>query len=83
MIMAVLPLLTVLISLQRAALVSNKTTHPITIGTAIEFITIVLVLFVSINYVGFVGSVAATSAFVIGRIAANIYLTPPVIKAIK
>ena len=83
MIMAVLPLLTVLISLQRAALVSNKTTQPITIGTAIEFITIVIVLFVSINYANLVGAVAATSAFVIGRIAANIYLTPPVIKAIK
>ena len=83
MIMAVLPLLTVLISLQRAALVSTKTTQPITIGTAIEFLTIVLVLFISIKYIGFVGAVAATSSFVIGRIAANIYLTPPVIKAIK
>ncbi len=83
MIMAILPLLTVLISLQRAALVSTKTTQPITIATAIEFLTIVLVLFISIKYIGLVGAVAATSSFVIGRIAANIYLTPPVIKAIK
>jgi len=83
MIMAVLPLLTVLISLQRAALVSTKTTQPITIATAIEFLTIVLVLFISIKYVDLVGAVAATSSFVIGRIAANIYLTPPVIKTIK
>jgi len=83
MIMAVLPLLTVLISLQRAALVSSKTTQPITIGTAIEFLTIVLVLFISVKYIGLVGAVAATSSFVIGRLAANIYLTPPVIKAIK
>ncbi|RKZ00387.1 MAG: hypothetical protein DRQ13_00540 [Ignavibacteriae bacterium] len=83
MIMAVLPLLTVLISLQRAALVSTKTTQPITIATAIEFLTIVLVLFISIKYVDLVGAVAATLSFVIGRIAANIYLTPPVIKTIK
>ena len=83
MIMTILPLLTVLISLQRSALVSNKTTHPITIGTAIEFIAIVLVLFISIKYVGLVGAVAATLSFVIGRLAANIYLTPPVIKTIK
>jgi O-antigen/teichoic acid export membrane protein len=83
MIMTILPLLTVLISLQRSALVSNKTTHPITIGTAIEFIAIVLVLFISIKYAGLVGAVAATLSFVIGRLAANIYLTQPVIKAIK
>ncbi len=83
MIMVVLPFLTVIISLQRAALVSNKTTQSITIGTAIEFITIVLVLFISIKYIGLVGAVAATSSFVIGRLAANIYLAPPVIKAIK
>jgi hypothetical protein len=81
--MAILPLLTVLISLQRSALVSNKTTYPITIGTAIEFMTIVLVLYISIKYIGLVGAVAATLSFVIGRLAANIYLTPPVIKAIK
>jgi len=83
MIMTILPLLTVLISLQRSALVSNKTTHPITIGTAIEFMTIVLVLFISIKYAGLVGAVAATLSFIIGRLAANIYLTPSVIKAIK
>jgi len=83
MIMTILPLLTVVISLQRSALVSNKTTYPITIGTAIEFIAIVLVLFISINYAGLVGAVAATLSFVIGRLAANIYLTPPVTKAIK
>ena len=83
MIMSILPFLTVLISLQRAALVSKKTTQPITISTAIEFITIVLVLFISIKYIGLVGAVAATSSFVIGRLAANIYLTPPVIKSIK
>jgi O-antigen/teichoic acid export membrane protein len=82
-IMAILPLLTVLISLQRAALISKQTTQPITIGTAIEFITIVIVLFISIKFIGWVGAVAATSSFVIGRLAANFYLTPPVIKATK
>ncbi len=82
MIMTILPFLTVLISLQRAALVSNKITQPITLGTAIEFLVIVLVLLISIEYMDLMGAVAATSAFVIGRLGANLYLTRPTLKAI-
>jgi hypothetical protein len=83
MIMAILPALTVLICYQRAVLVSDKNTGPITWGTAVEFAVIILIMFLSINVFSLVGAVAATTSFVIGRIAANFYLTPSVNKSIK
>ncbi len=83
MIMTIIPALTVLICFQRAVLVSNKNTGPITWGTAVEFILIILVMVLSINILSLVGAIAATSAFVIGRVAANIYLTPSVSKSLR
>jgi progressive ankylosis protein len=82
-IMAIIPALTVLISFQRSILVNDKNTSPITWGTAIEFFVIVIVMFLSINIFSFVGAVAATLSFVIGRAAANIYLTPYITKSIR
>ncbi len=82
-IMAIIPALTVFISFQRSVLVSDKNTSPITWGTAIEFSVIVIVMLLSINVFSFVGAVAATTSFVIGRTAANIYLTPHVNKSKK
>jgi Na+-driven multidrug efflux pump len=75
-IMFFFPALTVLISIQRGALVATKNTRPITIGTVTEFLTIVLSLIIFVHYLNLVGAVAATIAFVTGRIASNIYLTP-------
>ena len=83
MIMAIIPALTVLICYQRAVLVSDKNTGPITGGTAVEFAVIILIMLLSINVFSLVGAIAATISFVIGRIAANIYLTPSVNKSIK
>jgi O-antigen/teichoic acid export membrane protein len=82
-IMAIIPALTVLISFQRSILVNDKNTGPITWGTAIEFAVIVMIMLLSINVFSFVGAVAATLSFVIGRAAANIYLTPYIIKSLK
>lgn len=82
-IMFIFPALTVLISIQRGILVADKNTKPITIGTAMEFTTIVIILFLLIIYFDVVGVVAATTAFVAGRIASNIYLTPPSLHSIK
>jgi Na+-driven multidrug efflux pump len=76
MIMFFFPALTVLISIQRGVLVNAKNTKPITLGTVIEFLTIVLSLLIFVNYLNLVGAVAATIAFVAGRLASNIYLTP-------
>lgn len=75
-IMVILPALTVLIAFQRSVLVSDKNTGPITRATAIEFIGIVIVMVISIKVFSFVGAVAAAASFVLGRAAANIYLTP-------
>jgi len=82
-IMAIIPALTVFISFQRSVLVGDKNTAPITWGTAIEFAVIVIVMLLSIHVFSFVGAVAATTSFVVGRSAANIYLTPYVSKSAK
>lgn len=83
MIMSFFPALTVFICFQRGALVSVKDTKPITLGTAIEFITIIAALFIAIKYFSAVGAIAATVSFVLGRIAANIYLIPPFLRSVQ
>lgn len=83
MIMSFFPALTVLICFQRGTLVSVKNTKPITYGTAVEFVTIIIILFIAIKYFNAIGAVAATVSFVFGRIAANIFLMPPTISSLK
>ena len=83
MIMFFFPALTVLISIQRGVLVAAKNTEPITIGTITEFVVIVLALIIFINHLNFVGAVAATIAFVVGRIASNIYLMRSTLLSLK
>jgi hypothetical protein len=83
MVMSIFPMFTVLISFQRALLVDSKTTGPITSATIAEFGGIVIVLFICVKFLSLPGAVAATTAFVLGRICANIYLTKPVLKIIK
>ena len=82
-IMILMPGLAVLLSFQTAVLVDSKNTKPITFSTLTEFTGIILVMFISIKFLSFVGVIAATCAFIIGRIAANLYLFPPYIKAVK
>lgn len=83
MIMSFFPALTVLISFQRAVLVKANETKQITYGTAIEFVGIIIVVAVCIKYFSLVGAVAATIAFVIGRLAACGYLLPPTISSLN
>lgn len=83
MLMVILPGLTFLISFQRAILVNARNTKPITYGTASEVIGIILVLFISIKYFDLVGAVAAAVAYMVGRIAANIYLSFSYAKAVR
>lgn len=80
-VMAILPGLTLLISLQRGILVNTKYTSPITWATIIEVGVIIGVLFISIMYLDVVGVVAAAYAFTLGRLAANLYLFPHQFKA--
>lgn len=83
MIMFFFPALTVLISIQRGVLVAAKNTQPITVGTITEFLTIVITLIILINHLNFIGAVAATIAFVAGRIASNIYLMHSTVRSLK
>jgi len=73
-IMGLFPASTVLISMQRAILVKAGRTRPITNATIIEVLTIICVLYVSIMHLSAIGVKAAVSAFISGRLAANIYL---------
>jgi O-antigen/teichoic acid export membrane protein len=82
-IMFFFPALTVLISIQRGLLVSDKNTKPITMGTTIEFVTIVITLLILINFLDLIGAVAATIGFVAGRLAANFYLINSSFNSIK
>lgn len=83
MIMSFFPAFTVLISFQRAVLVKTNETKQITYGTAIEFVGIIIVVAVCIRFFALVGAVAATIAFVIGRMAACGYLVPPTLSSLK
>lgn len=74
LIMGLFPASTVLISMQRAVLVKAGQTSPITNATIIEVLTIIGVLYISIIHLSAVGVVAAASAFLSGRLAANTYL---------
>ncbi|MDX2413913.1 MAG: hypothetical protein QNK33_01865 [Bacteroidales bacterium] len=82
-IMILLPAMTVLLNFQRSSLVSNGTTRPISTATALELITIILVLFVCVVSFNMVGVVAASIAFMAGKAMSNLYLAPKQKSAVK
>jgi len=82
-VLAILPGLTLLLSLQHGILVNTKHTSPITWATIIEVGVMMGVLFISISYLDAVGAVAAAFAFTLGRLAANLYLFPYQFKAAR
>jgi Na+-driven multidrug efflux pump len=82
-IMILLPAMTVLLNFQRSTLVVNGTTGPISTATAIELITIVVVLLVCVVFFNMIGVVAASIAFIAGKAMSNLYLTPKQVFAVK
>lgn len=82
-IAALLPALTVLMSFQRALLVSSRLTRPLTGATAVEVAAIAVVLAITILGLDVMGAVGALAALVLGRIAGNLYLTPPCLAAVE
>lgn len=74
MIMVIFPALTVLIAFQRVILVKSGRTSPITTATVIEVLSIIIVLYIGVVQLSLIGAIAAVSAFVFGRLAANTYL---------
>jgi len=73
-VMGVFPATTVLISMQRAALVKAGNTQPITMATVIEVLVIIVALYINIIHLNAIGVNAAVTAYVAGRLAANSYL---------
>ena len=78
-----MPGLTLLLAFQRALLVSNNKTAPITMATSIEVVGIVCMLVLTINHLDMVGALAASLAFVVGRLCANGYLFVPYFKVLR
>lgn len=74
MIMGLFPATSVLISFQRAILVKRGKTSPITGATVTEVVGIIIVLYLGVMHFSWVGAVAAVSAFMLGRLAATLYL---------
>ncbi|RMG40937.1 MAG: hypothetical protein D6719_09700 [Candidatus Dadabacteria bacterium] len=66
---------------ERGMLLKAKRTRFITHSSIIELSVVVLTLFILIKYANCIGAVAAAAALMIGRIAANIYLIIPSLKA--
>ncbi|MGE5350080.1 MAG: MATE family efflux transporter [Actinomycetota bacterium] len=75
-IMILLPLLTVLLNFQRSLLVVNGTTGPISKATAVELISIIIVLLVCVVFLDLTGVIAASIAFVTGKGLSVLYLLP-------
>ena len=82
-IMIILPVLTVLLNFQRSTLIINGTTRPISIATALELAGIIAVLLVCVVFLNLIGVVAASIAFVTGRIMSNLYMTPKHMAAVR
>jgi hypothetical protein len=82
-ILSLMPGLTVLLSFQRAVLVINKKSAPITLGTGMEVAAIFLILLITIRYLNFIGIIAAAIALILGRLLANSYLFYPFSRVLK
>lgn len=82
-LMVIMPGLTVLLAFQRSLLVNHNKTTPITMATAIEVFTIILMLFIGTRILDFAGIIAAAIAFVVGRLLANGYLFAPYLSVLN
>jgi O-antigen/teichoic acid export membrane protein len=77
MIISVVPTLSFLLAFQRAVIVYSRKTKPVTYATILEVSTIIIILLLLTQYFDLIGAVAAVSALLTGRIAANVYLIKP------
>lgn len=82
-ILTLMPALSVLISFQRAIMVNSKKTTPITIATAIEVLSIIAILFMTIQVFGLIGAIGAAISLMLGRLLANSYLFNSCIKVMR
>ena len=81
-IMAIFPALTVLICFQRSLLIVARVTRPVSLATGLEALCIFTLLTLSILYLPLPGAVAATTAYVVGRLFGIGMLQRPTRRAI-
>ena len=82
-ILAVVPALSVMQSFQRAMLVQARATGPVTWGIVVEVSGILFGLVLTVQGLALVGATAAALAFLVGRLAGNIYLIPPCLRLVR
>ncbi|MBE0645617.1 MAG: hypothetical protein IH600_16165 [Bacteroidetes bacterium] len=82
-LLVLMPGTSVLLSFQRSVLVATKRTGPVTLATVLEVSVIIITLAVAILVFDAVGAVAAAIALMAGRLAANAWLTPPMLRAVR
>ena len=82
-LLVLIPAASVLLSFQRATLVTAKRTGPITAATGLEVITIIIMLIIGIAGLDLVGAVAAAIALFTGRLVANGWLWRPLVRAVR
>jgi hypothetical protein len=82
-IMAIFPALTVLIGFQRSVLIVTRLTHPISTTTLIEAGGIFSILLLAMLYFPISGVVAASTAYIVGRILAIAALQRPLASQLK
>jgi Na+-driven multidrug efflux pump len=73
-IFCTIPFFSMQLAYQRAILVFGRATRSVTISTMIEVATIVLVLYLGIHVLDWVGVIAAVVALLAGRIVGNAYM---------
>jgi len=66
-ILVLMPALSITLSMQRALLVSRRTTGPVTWASILEVAGILLTLVVTLNVGDWMGATAAATAFMVGR----------------
>ena len=76
-ILALMPALEVLLSLERGVLVHAHRTRLITWATAVEVATVIGVLYVGVAGFDLVGIVAAAAGLLLGRVASTAFLSRP------
>jgi hypothetical protein len=77
-----IPFLSVILSYQRGIIVVGRATRPVTWATVIEVAGIALLFPILGWKLGMVGVTAASIAFVIGRLAGNLYLVAPCMRVV-
>ena len=82
-ILVLLPAGSVWMAFQRSVLMHARKTTSITWASCAEIVTVVTVLAVTIHALTLVGSVAAATAIVLGRVVGNLWLIAPAIGAAR